>query len=174
MGLLVGTVFYPVISTTRRHKSIMWCFRIAAIPLAVILYVVLVRNFYTADPYAGELSSHPGQLHILMIPILSLFWVSLLVVHPEGCKQSLQRVCVSSVYLIVLIFIFSRLLEPGSPPLMVDLLSRVPVYLDYCLLDSDLQRHCTILRTVASFTILVSSTLCPRPMNPMNPVIYFV
>lgn len=57
MGLLVGATFYPVISTTRRHKLIMWCFRIAAIPLAIILYVVLVRNFYTADPYAGELST---------------------------------------------------------------------------------------------------------------------
>ena len=58
MGLLVGTTFYPVISTTRRHKIIMWCFRLAAIPLAIILYVVLVRNFYTADPYAGKLSTN--------------------------------------------------------------------------------------------------------------------
>lgn len=61
MGLLVGTTFYPVISTTRRHKLIIWCFRLAAIPLAIILYVVLVRNFYTADPYAGELSAHTPQ-----------------------------------------------------------------------------------------------------------------
>lgn len=53
MGLLVGTTFYPVISTTRRHKLIMWGFRLAAIPLAIILYVVLVRNFYTSDPYAA-------------------------------------------------------------------------------------------------------------------------
>ncbi|THH11749.1 hypothetical protein EW146_g7942 [Bondarzewia mesenterica] len=53
MGLLVGTTFYPVISTTRRHKIIMWCFRFTAIPLAVILYVVLVRNFYTSNPYAA-------------------------------------------------------------------------------------------------------------------------
>lgn len=87
MGLLVGTTFYPVISTTRRHKLIIWCFRLAAIPLAIILYVVLVRNFYTADPYAGELSAHthPGQFHILMLLTLSLFWLSLLVVLPEGC-----------------------------------------------------------------------------------------
>ena len=85
MGLLVGATFFPVISTTRRHKLIMWCFRLAAIPLAIILYVVLVRNFYTADPYAGELSAHPGQLHILMILIFSLLWVSLLIMHPEGC-----------------------------------------------------------------------------------------
>jgi len=53
MGFLVGTTFYPVISTTRRHKLIMWGFRLAAIPLAIILYVVLVRNFYTSNPYAA-------------------------------------------------------------------------------------------------------------------------
>lgn len=53
MGLLVGTTFYPVISITRRHKLIMWTFRLIAIPLAIILFVVLIRNFYTSDPYAG-------------------------------------------------------------------------------------------------------------------------
>jgi hypothetical protein len=59
MGLLVGMTFFPVISTTRRHKLIVWGFRLAAIPLAIILYVVLVRNFYTANPYAGELPNAP-------------------------------------------------------------------------------------------------------------------
>jgi hypothetical protein len=59
MGLLVGTTLFPVISTTRRHKLIVWGFRLAAIPLAIILYVVLVRNFYTANPYAGERHTHP-------------------------------------------------------------------------------------------------------------------
>ncbi|KAI0257471.1 hypothetical protein BJV78DRAFT_1366572 [Lactifluus subvellereus] len=53
MGLLVGTTLYPVISRSRRHKLIMWGFRLAAIPLAVILYVLLTRNFYTSDPYAA-------------------------------------------------------------------------------------------------------------------------
>ncbi|TDL28516.1 rhomboid-domain-containing protein [Rickenella mellea] len=53
MGLLVGTTFYPVISVTRRHKTIMWIFRLVAIPIAVVLYVVLVRNFYSSDPYAA-------------------------------------------------------------------------------------------------------------------------
>ena len=57
MGLFVGTILYPVISTTKRHKLIMWGFRLAAIPVAVILYVLLVRNFYTSDPYAGERSA---------------------------------------------------------------------------------------------------------------------
>lgn len=53
MGILTGTVLYPVISVTKRHRLITWMFRLAAIPLAVLLYVVLVRNFYTADPYAA-------------------------------------------------------------------------------------------------------------------------
>lgn len=53
MGLLVGTVFYPVISESKRHKTIMWGFRIAALPIVIVLFVVLIRNFYTSDPYAG-------------------------------------------------------------------------------------------------------------------------
>jgi hypothetical protein len=65
MWLLVGTTFYPVISMTKRHKLIMWGFRLAAIPLAIILYVVLARNFYTSDPYAGK-PARPGYSYILM------------------------------------------------------------------------------------------------------------
>jgi len=53
MGLLVGTTFYPVISLTRRHRLIMWCFRLIAIPLAIVLFVTLIRNFYTSNPYAA-------------------------------------------------------------------------------------------------------------------------
>lgn len=45
MGLLVGTTLYPVISTTKRHRMIVWGFRILAIPLAIVLFVVLIRNF---------------------------------------------------------------------------------------------------------------------------------
>ena len=54
MGLLFGMILYPVISETKRHKMIVWSLRIAAIPLTVILFVVLIRNFYKSDPYAGE------------------------------------------------------------------------------------------------------------------------
>ena len=54
MGILVGTVLYPVISVTRRHRLLRWIFRLAAIPLAVLLFVVLIRNFYTSNPYAGQ------------------------------------------------------------------------------------------------------------------------
>lgn len=53
VGILVGTFFYPVISATRRHKLIMWIFRLAALPIAIVLFVVLTRNFYTSDPYAA-------------------------------------------------------------------------------------------------------------------------
>lgn len=53
MGLLVGTTFYPVISVSKRHKAIMWGFRLAALPIFIVLFVVLIRNFYTSDPYAG-------------------------------------------------------------------------------------------------------------------------
>ncbi|KAF9481031.1 rhomboid-domain-containing protein [Pholiota conissans] len=53
MGLLVGTIFYPIISVTKRHRLIVWTFRIVAIPIAVILFVLLIKNFYTSDPYAA-------------------------------------------------------------------------------------------------------------------------
>jgi len=53
MGLLTCIVFFPVISLTRRHMIIVWICRILAIPLVVVLFVVLIRNFYTADPAAG-------------------------------------------------------------------------------------------------------------------------
>jgi membrane associated rhomboid family serine protease len=53
MGLLVGTIFYPIISESKRHRLITWSFRIAAIPVAVLLFVLLTRNFYTSDPYAA-------------------------------------------------------------------------------------------------------------------------
>ncbi|KAJ7706265.1 hypothetical protein B0H17DRAFT_620531 [Mycena rosella] len=53
MALFVGTIFYPVISVSRRHKILMAAARILAIPVAVLLFVLLTRNFYTSDPYAA-------------------------------------------------------------------------------------------------------------------------
>ncbi|PCH33876.1 rhomboid-domain-containing protein, partial [Wolfiporia cocos MD-104 SS10] len=53
MGLLVGMAFYPIVSPSTRHRSIVLGFRLAAIPLAIVLFVVLIRNFYTSDPYAA-------------------------------------------------------------------------------------------------------------------------
>lgn len=54
MGILVGTMLYPIISVTKRHRLLTWMFRLAAIPLAVLLFVFLIRNFYTGNPYAGQ------------------------------------------------------------------------------------------------------------------------
>ncbi|KAJ7786227.1 hypothetical protein B0H16DRAFT_1489708 [Mycena metata] len=53
MSLFVGTIFYPVISVTKRHRIIMTSARVLAIPIAVVLFVTLTRNFYTSDPYAA-------------------------------------------------------------------------------------------------------------------------
>ncbi|EJD55540.1 rhomboid-domain-containing protein [Auricularia subglabra TFB-10046 SS5] len=53
MGLLFAIIFLPVISTTRRHKTIFWFLRIITIPIAVIMFVILIRNFYTGDPYSA-------------------------------------------------------------------------------------------------------------------------
>ncbi|CAG7846096.1 Uncharacterized rhomboid protein AN10929 [Serendipita indica DSM 11827] len=50
MGLITGIILLPIISTTKRHKMIVWALRIAMIPLAIVLFVVLIRNFYTGDP----------------------------------------------------------------------------------------------------------------------------
>ena len=88
MGLLVGTVLYPIISATKRHRIIVWIFRLAAIPLAVVLFIVLIRNFYKSDPYAGnvvciifgiENTHNCTSLHV----------VPLLILLPDGSQQSL-------------------------------------------------------------------------------------
>ena len=55
MGLLVGMALYPIISPSTRHRSIVIALRVIALPLIVVLFVVLIRNFYTSDPYAGKL-----------------------------------------------------------------------------------------------------------------------
>lgn len=65
MGLLVGMVFYPVISETKRHKMITWGFRLAALPLIIVLFVVLTRNFYTDDP------SSCMYMHLIVFPRFS-------------------------------------------------------------------------------------------------------
>jgi hypothetical protein len=58
MGLLVSTMLYPVISETKRHKFLMLGARLVAAPLAILLFVLLVRNFYTSNPYAGQNLHH--------------------------------------------------------------------------------------------------------------------
>ena len=89
MGLLVGMVFYPVISETKRHKLVVWIFRLAAIPIAVVLFVVLIRNFYTSDPYQGVY--HADCVVTYSLTLYSMLVVSLPILLPDEFKQPLQR-----------------------------------------------------------------------------------
>ena len=83
MGILVGTMLYPVISVTKRHRLITWMFRLAAIPLAVLLFVVLTRNFYTSDPYAGQYLPYHlvNQAKNRSLYFKSLFWMPILILY---------------------------------------------------------------------------------------------
>ncbi|EIN14139.1 rhomboid-domain-containing protein, partial [Punctularia strigosozonata HHB-11173 SS5] len=65
MGLLVGMFFYPVISVTKQHKGVVWGFRLVALPLIIVLFVVLIRNFYTTDPNAAC----PGCRYLSCLPL---------------------------------------------------------------------------------------------------------
>lgn len=53
MGLLVAMALYPIISPSNRHRIIVIVLRLIAVPLAIVMFVVLIRNFYKTDPYAG-------------------------------------------------------------------------------------------------------------------------
>ncbi|GAA5857319.1 hypothetical protein JCM8547_002218 [Rhodosporidiobolus lusitaniae] len=50
VGLLTATVLFPIIHPTRRHKLIFVALRLIALPLLIVVFVVLTRNFYTSDP----------------------------------------------------------------------------------------------------------------------------
>lgn len=90
MGLLTGMVVYPIISPSKRHRLIVWVLRLAAIPLAVILFVVLIRNFYTSNPYAGMYDidgvSRSPVSHLVLCQY-SLFGVSVFVLHSFKPQQ---------------------------------------------------------------------------------------
>ncbi|KZT05852.1 rhomboid-domain-containing protein [Laetiporus sulphureus 93-53] len=53
MGLLTAMALYPIISPSSRHRAIVIGLRLSAVVLAIVLFVVLIRNFYTADPYSS-------------------------------------------------------------------------------------------------------------------------
>ena len=79
MGLLVGIVLYPVICRTSRRKMVMWTLRIAVLPVIIVLFVLLTRNFYTSDPYAGECfcvtMSHHSHLFLQLVLVVDTFLV---------------------------------------------------------------------------------------------------
>jgi uncharacterized membrane protein len=54
MGLLSGMLLYPVVSRTKRHMTVVWFLRIAALPVIIVLFVTLIRNFYLSDPSKGR------------------------------------------------------------------------------------------------------------------------
>ena len=45
MGLLMGTILYPSISETKRHRYIVWGCRVVALPLIIMAFVLTIRNF---------------------------------------------------------------------------------------------------------------------------------
>ncbi|KAF8328875.1 uncharacterized protein EI90DRAFT_2997656 [Cantharellus anzutake] len=82
MGLLCAMIFYPVVSTTKRHRIIMWIVRIATIPLVVILFVLLIKNFYKDNPFAAcswcrylscipTASNNRCQGYVVFLPLFS-------------------------------------------------------------------------------------------------------
>ncbi len=88
MGVLVGMVVYPIISPTRRHRVIVWWLRLAAIPLAVLLFVLLTRNFYKSDPYAGEpYSSYSSKEIVPHIMYAACSWCRYLSCIPSSINN---------------------------------------------------------------------------------------
>ena len=53
MGLLCAVLFLPIVHPSPRHKYIVWALRAIALPLLIVMFVVLVKNFYKDDPSAS-------------------------------------------------------------------------------------------------------------------------
>lgn len=79
MGLLVAMALYPIISPSNRHRIIVIVLRLIAVPLAIVMMVVLIRNFYKSDPSAGML-----HYDIVLYPVLTS-----VVQHAPGVATSL-------------------------------------------------------------------------------------
>jgi hypothetical protein len=78
-----GIILLPVISTTKRHRLIVWILRIAMIPVAIILFVVLIRNFYTGDPSSGMVSLTRPVLRLLTLDLQLARGVATFHVSPQ-------------------------------------------------------------------------------------------
>ncbi|BGP22228.1 hypothetical protein JCM10295v2_001107 [Rhodotorula toruloides] len=50
VGLLTSLLLFPIVHPSHTHKYIFIGLRLLALPLVVVVFVVLVRNFYTGDP----------------------------------------------------------------------------------------------------------------------------
>ena len=49
VGLLLAFVLLPVIHTSKTHRVVFYTLRIVALPLVVLGFVLLIRNFGTDD-----------------------------------------------------------------------------------------------------------------------------
>ncbi|GAA5949053.1 hypothetical protein JCM21900_003189 [Sporobolomyces salmonicolor] len=50
MGLVVSLLLFPIVHPSRTHKRVFIALRLVALPLAIVMFVVLTRNFYSGDP----------------------------------------------------------------------------------------------------------------------------
>ncbi|CAG8527273.1 7047_t:CDS:2 [Acaulospora morrowiae] len=50
MGLITGCVLNPTINFSKFHKRANWIIRIVALPISVLLFYLLIHNFYTTNP----------------------------------------------------------------------------------------------------------------------------
>ena len=101
MGLLVGMALYPIISPSLRHRSIVLALRVGAAALVVVLFVVLIRNFYTSNPYAGMCTTSRHRRKRIADPLAcSLFMVPISVLHPDVLQQLLQGVSLPRTFVV--------------------------------------------------------------------------
>lgn len=50
VGLLTSILLFPIVHPSRTHKLVFVALRLVALPLIIVVFVVLTRNFYTGDP----------------------------------------------------------------------------------------------------------------------------
>ncbi|GAA5844877.1 hypothetical protein JCM9279_000028 [Rhodotorula babjevae] len=50
VGLLTSILLFPIVHPSRTHKLVFVALRLVALPLVIVVFVVLTRNFYTGDP----------------------------------------------------------------------------------------------------------------------------
>lgn len=54
MGLMLGIFFVPSTAETKRYKMILWGCRLAAIPLAIVAFVMTTKNFCESSSHCGR------------------------------------------------------------------------------------------------------------------------
>lgn len=45
MGMLCGTIVMPLASQTSRHRLVVWAFRLLALALVILAFVLTTKNF---------------------------------------------------------------------------------------------------------------------------------